>query len=162
VDAVRVISDGLRSGDFLWSLPLVKTLGPDGRLWSVRWVERCLHRMVDLADLRLRAGSIHDGIAGASTAAASASEKELVDTLKVAGLAGDPASDAIGMLYWAFWQASHPGNAYNQFAVSQESVFRRMSAYLDGDDWVAVVKLAVEEFERTLAEANAAGARSHQ
>src|SRR5262245_18431750 len=73
VDAAQVISNGLRSDDFLGSLPLVRALGPGGRLWSVRWVDACLHRMIDLADLRLRVGWIHDKIAAASTAVAAPS-----------------------------------------------------------------------------------------
>jgi hypothetical protein len=159
VDTVRVISDGLRSGDLLWSLPLVQVLGPNGRLPSVQWVERCLHRIVDLIDLRLRAGVIHDKIAGASTATAAPSEAHLESLVKSAGLAGDPAVEAIAILYRAYWQASHRGD--NQFAVSQEGVFRRLSTYWSGDDWAAVMKLAVEEFERALAAADVRSGPSH-
>src|SRR5262249_37320442 len=86
------------------------------------------------------------------------SETELADTVKRAGLAGDPATNAIAMLYWAHWHATHRND--NQFAVSQESVFRTISTYFTRDDWAAVTRLAVAAFERTLAEGNAAGETS--
>lgn len=149
MEVARVISDGLRSGDFLWSLPLVAALGADGRRESVRWVERCLHRMVDLVDLRLRVGSIHERIAGASAAATARDTEELSAIIKRAGLFGDPVVDAIAVLYIACWQAVHRND--NQFAVSQESVFQRIRTFWSDDDWGEVVRVVTEEFEASLA-----------
>ena len=149
MDVARVISEGLRSGDFLWSLPLVSTLGADGRRESVRWVERCLHRMVDLGHIRLRSGAIHDRIAAASSAAAARDKRELSIIIEHAGLIGDPAVDAIAMLYIAHWQAVHRSD--NQFALSQESVFRRIRTFWSDADWAEVVGLATEEFEASQA-----------
>jgi hypothetical protein len=149
VDIARVIADGLRSGDLLWSLPLVAALGPDGRRESVRWLERCLHRMVDLAGIRLRSGSIHDRITSAAAAAAVRSVEELSVAIAKAGLRGDPAVDAIGVLYVAYWQAVHRDD--NQFAVSQENVFRRIRTFWSDDEWGDIIRLAVEEYQSTLA-----------
>ena len=153
MDVARVISDGLRTGDFLWSLPLVAALGANGRRESVRWVERCLHRMVDLADIRLWSGSIHDRIAGASAAVAAGDLSEVISLIEQAGLKGDPVVDAIAMLYIASWQAAHRDD--NQFALSQESVFRRMRTFWSDDEWREVAELATEEFRsaRAIAEA---------
>lgn len=159
MDHSRAISQGLRTGDFLWSLPLAKALGPQGRLLSVLWVERSLHRMVDLAGFRLDDGCIHDKIAAARTALAIASdEKELAGAVERAGLRGDPLMDAIGLLYWAYWRTSHRDD--NEFALTQESVFRRLATFWDSVESVAVATLVVEEFERMSAEATSSGGPS--
>jgi hypothetical protein len=100
--------------------------------------------MVDLASIRLRSGSIHDRIAGASAAVAAGDLGEVISLIEQAGLKGDPVVDAIAMLYIAHWQAAHQND--NQFAVSQESVFRRMRAFWSDDDWPEVAELATEEF----------------
>jgi hypothetical protein len=148
MDVAQLIANGLRSGDHLWSLPLAAALGPDGRRSIVRWVERCLHRAVDLADIRMRSGSIHARIEGASVAAAAVDLGSVVAKIEQEGLRGDPVVDAIAMLHIANWQAVHRSD--NQFAVSQESVFRRLRAVLSDSEWERVAELAAEEFRVAL------------
>ena len=47
MDAVAEARDALRQGhDLMWTLPLVKALGPDGRRLSIEWVGRCLRRLL--------------------------------------------------------------------------------------------------------------------
>ncbi len=149
MNVARVIADGLSSGDHLWSLPLAEVLGPGGRRASVRWVERCLHRMVDLAGLHPRLVGIHERITGASATASAIDLGEVVAIIERMGLRGDPVVDAIAMLHHAYWNAVRRGD--NQFALSQESVFRRMRAFLSDAEWGQVVELAIDEFHAALA-----------
>src|SRR5262249_50806292 len=107
--------------------------------------------MVDLAGLDSQFGGIHARIADASAATAAAEIGEVLAATERAGLRGDPVADAIAMLHVAHWQVARRDD--NQFAVSQESVFRRMRAFLSAAEWEQVGGLAAEEFRAALARA---------
>jgi hypothetical protein len=50
VGIVEEAREALRQGhDLAWTLPLVSTLGTDGRRLSILWIERCLRRLIPLA-----------------------------------------------------------------------------------------------------------------
>ena len=143
--------EALRQGhDLGWTLPLVAALGSDGHRWSLRWVERCLRRLLPFAEVDDQA-AVLAAIEGLSDYEGSTPSQEEVweRSYEISWPRWYAARIAVCHLYRAWWYSRFQSN--NQFIVAQEAALRLM---LEGTGRAEELREAVlEEYERVSAEA---------
>ncbi len=151
VSVVEDAREALRQGhNFAWTLPLVKALGPDGRKWSIRWIERCLRRLLPYADVDDRS-AVLDAIDGLSLYEGQTPSKEEVweRSYEISWPRWYGARIAVCHLHRAWWYSRFQAN--NQFVVAQESALRLM---LEGTGHAAKLwEVVFEEYALVVAEA---------
>jgi hypothetical protein len=142
--------EALRLGhDLAWTLPLVTALGPAGRRLSIKWVERCLRRLLpftevdDPADVLAAIDGLHQYNAH------TPSQEEIWERSYEISFPRCDARIAVAHLHRAWWYSKFQSN--NQFAIAQEAALRLM---LEGTGRPAALReLVLEEYEQVAAEA---------
>jgi hypothetical protein len=155
--AVGVVEDArkaLRQGqDFAWTLPLVGALGPDGRRWSLRWVERCLRGLLPFTEVddpvavrdAIDALRLYEGC--------TPSQEEVWErSYQISWPRWYAARIAVCHLYRAWWYSRFQSNS--QFVVAQEAALRLMLERTGRP--AELSELLLHEYEEVVAEAGGA------